>query len=156
MAVHSPLLNGTPRLPSRQGAILVPNSRLVRGNGLYLSLHCNHQQSSGAVWKSRWPSCLRVVCPVAKGQRSLYFSNGLGTKHWPTEHEQVTSSVVMTQRTRSWYELLKINSWCYLFSQCKTGFTSVVWRVSDCVLFWIQLRSVFSAISLPYIFRKRT
>ena len=29
------LLNGTLRLPSRQGAILAPNSRLASGNGLY-------------------------------------------------------------------------------------------------------------------------
>ena len=35
MTVHSPLLNGSQRCPSRQGAILVPNSRLARGNGLY-------------------------------------------------------------------------------------------------------------------------
>ena len=35
MTAHSPLLNGSPRRPSRQGAILVPNSRLARGNGLW-------------------------------------------------------------------------------------------------------------------------
>ena len=32
MTVHSPLLNGSQRRPSRQGAILVPNSRLTRVN----------------------------------------------------------------------------------------------------------------------------
>ena len=35
MTVHSPLLNGSQRRPSQQGAILVPNSLLARGNGLY-------------------------------------------------------------------------------------------------------------------------
>ena len=36
MTVHSPLLNGSPRRTSRQVAILVPNSRLARGNGLWM------------------------------------------------------------------------------------------------------------------------
>ena len=34
MAVSWPLLNGSQRRSSGQGAILVPNSRLARGNGL--------------------------------------------------------------------------------------------------------------------------
>ena len=36
--MHSPLLNSSQRCPSRQGAILVPNSHLARGNGLYVPL----------------------------------------------------------------------------------------------------------------------
>ena len=34
MTVHSPLLNSSERRTTRQGAILVPNSRLARGNVL--------------------------------------------------------------------------------------------------------------------------
>ena len=39
LTLSVPLLNGSPRRTSRQGPILVPNSRLVRGNGLYTEAH---------------------------------------------------------------------------------------------------------------------
>ena len=39
--VHSLLLNGGQRRPSRQGAILVPNSHLVCGNGLLRCVNCD-------------------------------------------------------------------------------------------------------------------
>ena len=60
MTVHSPLLIGSQRRPSRQGAILVPNSRLARGNGLYAhgptgSLYTLTQHSKGKASTLRRP-----------------------------------------------------------------------------------------------------
>ena len=51
MTVHSPLLNSSERRTrtTRQGAILVPNSRLARGNGLYSDLLWSWQKPASSL-----------------------------------------------------------------------------------------------------------
>ena len=63
MTVHSPLLNGSSRRTSRQGAILVPNSRLARANGLWSHSKPLTEQAlfiySSVQFNSRWYPCAR-------------------------------------------------------------------------------------------------
>ena len=92
MTVHSPLLNGSQRRPTRQGAILVPNSRLARGNGLYrkqLSASVSHAKGGDAN-NTTW------ICLLDSGQRLYAFTSrfypGHGDKAACTESKERAKS----------------------------------------------------------------
>ena len=97
------LLNGTPRLPSRQGAILVPNSRLARGNGLYdqvvqsMLMRC-YRRPSGS-WKRsgspfwRWPWPTRTGWSTPRNARN-WCRSGAFWRCWAKSAWTVEGTVV--------------------------------------------------------------
>ena len=64
--MHSPLLNSSERRTTWQGAILIPNSRLAHGNGLYSKSFCvlNFTETLPCILSHSVPSVLQKLCPV--------------------------------------------------------------------------------------------
>ena len=90
--LHSPLLNGIRRRPTRQGAILVPNSRLARGNGLY------HTQLSASVSRAKGDNANNTtwICLLDSGQRFHAF-----TSRFHPGHEDKAACTESKQRAQS-------------------------------------------------------